>query len=58
MKEVIKESTQKDYWYTPHLFVQDAELGTRLVENLGNFFLGRMTVDEVCKDLDDFMVQH
>jgi len=57
MKEVIKESTQKDYWYTPHLFVQDAELGTRLVENLGNFFLGRMTVDELCKDLDDFMAQ-
>ncbi|MCL5986563.1 MAG: extracellular solute-binding protein, partial [Actinobacteria bacterium] len=54
MKEVIKESTNPDYFYSPYVLAMDPEIGTRIVENLGKFFLGTMTADQVVEDLEQF----
>jgi raffinose/stachyose/melibiose transport system substrate-binding protein len=54
MKEVIKESTNPAYFYTPYVIASDPEVGRRQVENLGKLFTGLMTADQVCADLDQF----
>lgn len=54
MIEVIKESTNPDYFYSPYCIASDPEIGNRVVENLGKLFTGIMTVDEVCADLEQF----
>ena len=54
MKEVIKESTRGDYFYSPYCIASDPEVGRRQVENLGKLFAGIMTVEEACADLEKF----
>jgi ABC-type glycerol-3-phosphate transport system substrate-binding protein len=54
MKEVIKESTNPNYFYSPYVIASHPEIGRRQVENLGKLFTDIMTVDEVCADLEQF----
>ena len=54
MKEVIKESENPNYWYSPWVIPRNPEISRRQIDDLGKLFLGMMTIDEVVEDLDKF----
>lgn len=54
MKEVIKESTNPKYFYSPYVIAMDPEIGRRIIDNLGKYFLGIMTADQAIEDLEQF----
>ncbi|MCK5094166.1 MAG: extracellular solute-binding protein [Spirochaetes bacterium] len=54
MNEVIKESTNPNYFYTPYIISSHPEIGRRQVDNLGKLFTGMMTAEEACADLEQF----
>jgi ABC-type glycerol-3-phosphate transport system substrate-binding protein len=54
MKEVLRESTKPDYFYSPFMLNRNPEIGRREIDNLGKLFTGMMSVDEVCADLEQF----
>jgi len=54
LKTVINEGENPDYWYSPFMLSSNAEIGTRIVENMGKVFLDLMTAQEACTDLQKY----
>jgi len=54
MKEVLKESTKSDYFYSPFMINTNPEIGRREIDDLGKLFTGMITADQVCADLEEF----